>query len=371
LAIRIKGLALRRHDMALAATEMVGDADERAMSAASARWVRLWLFVLAGLIFAMVVVGGATRMTGSGLSITEWKPVLGALPPLNAADWASEFEKYRQIPQYRLLNHDMSLDDFKAIYWWEWGHRQLGRFVGLVFALGWLLLVWRGHLRGRAALYGLGLGLLGGAQGAVGWVMVASGLREGMTAVAPVRLMAHLTLASTIYALTLIWATRLRPRVERVSWGLSVGAKAVLALTLVQIALGGLVAGSHAGLIYNTWPTMNGDYVPPPEVLFATTPWIENFVDNVALVQFNHRLSAYVLLAAALWHAWAVGRAMPGSSANRRATINVWLVGAQAALGIATLLYAVPLALGLLHQAFAMVVLGMTAAHAAATQARR
>lgn len=355
--------------MALAADLDLTSEAPAPMSAASRRAVRIWLFALAALVFAMVVVGGATRMTGSGLSITEWRPVTGAIPPLNAEQWTAEFEKYRQIPQYRLLNKGMSLDEFKTIFWWEWGHRQLGRFVGLVFAAGFAFLVLRGHLRGRNALIALGLGALGGLQGAVGWIMVASGLKPGMTAVAPVKLMLHLTLASTIFALLIVWAVHLRERTERVAPRLVTGARALLALCLLQIALGALVAGSKAGLVYNTWPLMDGRLVPDAAGLFVVDPWIENFVDNPTLVQFNHRLVGYALLGLALFHAWSAGRTAPGTSANRRATINVWLLTAQAGIGIATLLMAVPLWLGLLHQAFAMVVLGMVAAHAAATKA--
>ena len=355
--------------MAFAAAENVLAPGRAEMAPASRRAVRIWLFVLAALVFCMVVVGGATRMTGSGLSITEWRPVTGAIPPLSAEQWSAEFEKYRLIPQYVLLNKGMSLEEFKVIFWWEWGHRQLGRFLGLVFAAGFAFLVWRGHLRGRNALIALGLGLLGGLQGTIGWIMVASGLKPGMTAVAPVKLMLHLTLASIIFTLLIVWATHLRERTERVARRFSIAAKLLAVLTLVQIALGALVAGSKAGLTYNTWPKMDGRFIPDQATLFAVSPWIENFVDNPALVQFNHRLAAYLLLAAALWHAWALGRAAPGTSANRRATINVWLLCTQAAIGVWTLLAMVPLWLGLLHQAFAMVVLAMVAVHAAATRA--
>lgn len=355
--------------MAFAAAENVLAPGRAEMAPESRRAVRIWLFVLAALVFCMVVVGGATRMTGSGLSITEWRPVTGAIPPLSAEQWSAEFEKYRLIPQYVLLNKGMSLEEFKVIFWWEWGHRQLGRFLGLVFAAGFAFLVWRGHLRGRNALIALGLGLLGGLQGTIGWIMVASGLKPGMTAVAPVKLMLHLTLASIIFTLLIVWATHLRERTERVARRFSIAAKLLAVLTLVQIALGALVAGSKAGLTYNTWPKMDGRFIPDQATLFAVSPWIENFVDNPALVQFNHRLAAYLLLAAALWHAWALGRAAPGTSANRRATINVWLLCTQAAIGVWTLLAMVPLWLGLLHQAFAMVVLAMVAVHAAATRA--
>ena len=336
----------------------------------SIRLIRLWLFVLAGLVFAMVVVGGATRMTGSGLSITEWKPVLGALPPLNEQDWLSEFEKYKSISQFSLLNAQMQLPEFKSIYWWEWSHRQLGRFIGLVFAVGYLGLLLGGHIRGKRAVAYLGIGVLGGLQAFVGWIMVASGLKPGMTAVEPVRLMLHLTLASMIFALLVTTATALKPRSERVAPAHAKMARLLLGLTLLQIALGALVAGNHAGLIYNTWPLMDGSFLP--EVVFFDwqTKGAEAFFDGIALVQFNHRLTAYVLLALALLHAYQISKAYPGTSARKRAIINVWLLTTQAVIGIGTLVMVVPMHMALTHQAFAMVVLGMTAAHAAACRSR-
>jgi cytochrome c oxidase assembly protein subunit 15 len=330
------------------------------------RAVRAWLFVLAGLVFAMVVVGGATRLTGSGLSITEWRPVTGAVPPLSEQAWQVEFEKYRQIPQYELVNKGMDLADFKEIYWWEWSHRQLGRAIGLVFALGFATLWWMGALRGRLALTVLGLGLLGGLQGAIGWIMVASGLKPGMTAVAPVKLMLHLSMASIIFA-GLIWVAvgvARRRTVERVSPGVQRAALGLLGLVVLQIALGALVAGSKAGLAYNTWPLMDGRLVPPADVLFVVRPWIENFVDNVALVQFNHRVVAYLLVAAVVWHAVVLRRSEPSSSAAKRATALAALACVQMLVGIATLVWAVPLALGLLHQAVAMLILAMAVVHA-------
>ena len=336
----------------------------------SLRLIRLWLFVMAALVFAMVVVGGATRMTGSGLSITEWKPVLGALPPLNEQDWLSEFEKYKSIPQFALLNAQMQLPEFKSIYWWEWSHRQLGRFIGVVFAVGYLALYAGGHIRGRRALSLLGIGLLGGLQAFVGWFMVASGLKPGMTAVEPVRLMLHLTLASMIYALLITTATTLKPRTERVSPAHAKMARGLMILTLIQIALGALVAGNHAGLIYNTWPLMDGSFLP--QVVFQEwqSQGAEAFVDGIAFVQFNHRLGAYLLLALALLHAAQISKAYPGTSARKRAIINVWLLVAQAVIGIGTLVMVAPFHMALTHQAFAMLVLGMTAAHAAACRSR-
>lgn len=328
------------------------------------RAVRTWLYLLAALVVAMVAVGGATRLTGSGLSITEWRPVTGAVPPLSAEAWAAEFDKYKDTPQYRILNQGLGLSDFKVLYAWEWGHRFLGRFIGLAF---FLPLVWfwlRGRLSLRLGLGLLGLGLLGGLQGAIGWIMVASGLEPGMTAVAPLKLALHLTTASLILA-GLVWlAAGLREatiqpapaRLRRTAYALPI-------LVLLQIFLGGLVAGSHAGLVYNTWPTMNGDLVPDVSGLFVVKPWIENFVDNVTLVQFNHRVTAYLIVAVALLHALDARLAGGGGRARRAAGILI-LTLAQAALGITTLLLAVPLWAALAHQVLAMAVLIMATVHA-------
>lgn len=327
--------------------------------------VRTWLYLLAVLVVAMVAVGGATRLTGSGLSITEWRPVTGAVPPLSAEAWAAEFDKYRDTPQYRLLNQGLGLADFKVLYAWEWGHRMLGRVIGLAFFLPLLWFWWRGALGRRLGLALVGLGLLGGLQGAIGWIMVASGLEPGMTAVAPLKLALHLTTASLILA-GLVWlAAGLRPEpVAPAPARLSRTACALAALVLVQIFLGGLVAGSKAGLLYNTWPTMNGDLVPPLGTLFSVTPWIENFVDNHALVQLNHRLTAYLLILAAALHALDARRARPRSATARRAAGVAVLALAQGALGVVTLLLAVPLWAGLAHQTLAMAVLIMATVHA-------
>jgi cytochrome c oxidase assembly protein subunit 15 len=331
------------------------------------RPVRIWLFVLAALVILMVAVGGATRLTGSGLSITEWRPVTGALPPLTHEAWLAEFEKYRQIDQYRLLNRGMTLSEFQFIYAWEWGHRQLGRLLGLAFFVPLVVFWAKGLVRGRLALTLLGIGALGGLQGAVGWIMVASGLKPGMTAVAPIKLALHLTIASVILV-CLVWvATGLRDtRREPVTAAVRLGSRVLLGLVLLQIALGGLVAGSKAGLTFNTWPLMDGRVVPPLDMLFVVEPWIENFVDNVALVQFNHRIVAYVVVAFALYHAHQVIRQGPGTVAARRALGVAGLCLAQGALGVVTLLLAVPLWAGLAHQVVAMIVLAMAAVHARA-----
>jgi heme a synthase len=328
--------------------------------------IRRWLWVVAALVLIMVTVGGATRLTGSGLSITEWRPVTGAIPPFSAQAWAAEFEKYRQIPQYQLLNKGMSLADFQFIYWWEWGHRQLGRFIGLIYLSGFIWFAARRTVSVPLTLTLFGMGLLLGLQGAIGWIMVASGLKEGMVAVAPVKLTLHLTFASLFLASLVAMATYLTP--PRASetpvhrYGV-LAARTLLALLALQIALGGLVAGSKAGLTFNTWPLMDGQFIPPASTLFAATPWIENFVDNVALVQFNHRMVAYALFALALWHMWDLRKTSRGSSAARRATALGGMMLVQVVLGVVTLLLAVPLWAGLAHQALAMMILVMAVAH--------
>ena len=326
--------------------------------------VRTWLYLVAALVVAMVAVGGATRLTGSGLSITEWRPVTGALPPLSEADWAAEFAKYKDTPQYAILNQGMGLSAFKVLYGWEWGHRLLGRIIALVFFLPLVVFWWRGQISRRLGFGLLGLGLLGGLQGAIGWIMVASGLQPGMTAVAPIKLALHLTTASLILA-GLVWLAA----GER--GGVSAAAPARLRFTatllpilvLVQIFLGGLVAGSHAGLVYNTWPMMDGAFLPPAETLFAIRPWIENFVDNHALVQLDHRLTAYLVIAVALLH--AVDARVTGTrGAAGRAGGVAFLVLLQVGLGVATLLLGVPLWAALAHQILAMAVLTMATVHA-------
>ena len=325
--------------------------------------VRRWLWFVAGLVVLMIVVGGATRLTGSGLSITEWRPFAGAMPPLSQAAWLAEFEKYRQIPQYQLMNKGMSLSAFQFIYWWEWGHRQLGRVVGFAFFIPYIWFVLRGTLRGKLALWLLVVGGLGGFQGAIGWLMVASGLREGMISVAPIKLALHLTTACLILT-CLVWTARALRLVGAAKASLNVphaasSARVLVGLILLQIALGALVAGSKAGLTYPTWPLMDGALVPPSAVLFAQTPWIENFVDNAALVQFNHRLTAYLLLAFAVLHWWRLR-----TSAVKGAGHIALAITAQACVGVLTLLLAVPLWAGLMHQFMAAVILIAAVMHA-------
>ncbi len=326
--------------------------------------VRKWLWLIAFLVLAMVLVGGATRLTGSGLSITEWRPFMGAMPPLSEAAWLAEFEKYRAISQYKLLNKGMSLGDFKFIYWWEWGHRQLGRFVGIAYMLPLAYFWLRGVVKGKLALWLLFVGLLGGFQGAIGWIMVASGLKEGMTAVAPVKLALHLTTACIILV-CVVWTARalmVRSKTNIAAPTRAWRGKTLVALMLLQIGLGALVAGSKSGLTYNTWPLIDGAFIPAVDVLFVVKPWIENFVSNAALVQFNHRMTAYGLLAFALWHAWTLRQT--GHTAASGAVHVAGGIVVQAITGIVTLVLVVPLWAGLMHQGLAALVLVAAVIHA-------
>lgn len=320
------------------------------------RAAAVWLWAVAVLVFVMVVVGGATRLTDSGLSITEWKPVTGAVPPLSEADWRAEFDRYRQIPEYRFVNAGMSLEQFKTIYWWEWAHRFLGRIIGVAYAVPFLALLATRRIPRRLLPASLILFVLGGLQGAVGWWMVSSGLSERVD-VAPERLTAHLGLALVIFA-GLIW-TGLEawagPRRGRAMPGWSAAAAGLLGLTFVQILLGGLVAGNDAGLVHTDWPLMSGRWWPSD---YAGAGFWGTLAHSDAAVQLHHRLAAYILFAAALAVAVAAWRRPSGAPVRGGAGVLAALVTAQAALGIATLMAAVPLGLGALHQAGAVLVLG-------------
>ena len=328
------------------------------------RTVRLWLLAVAALMFATVVVGGATRLTESGLSIVEWKPVTGVMPPLDAPAWQAEFDKYKTIPQYREHNPGMSLDEFKTIYWWEWMHRLLARLVGAAFLVPFLWFLWRGWLEPplRARLWTIFA--LGAALGAVGWWMVSSGLSDRVN-VSQYRLAFHLTLACAIYAAILWTAQGLAPAPRIIAAGrIRAGAIAIVVLTIAQIYLGALVAGLRAGLIYNTWPLIDGSIVPDAARLFFETPLWRNFFENTLTVQFDHRLAAYLLWLVAMLHAIDVIRTVRGGAALTGALALASLVTLQAALGIVTLLYQAPLGLALLHQSTAIVVLTLAVLHA-------
>lgn len=329
----------------------------------STQLVRLWLFVVAAMIFAMVVVGGSTRLTGSGLSITEWAPIMGAIPPLSETDWAVAFAKYREIPQYRLENAGMTLDEFKAIFWWEWSHRLLGRTVGFVYALPLAWFALRGVVRRADLPRYLLLLALGGLQGVVGWWMVASGLVDRVS-VAPYRLAVHLTLAVVLFA-AVLWTALTRGRshlVRRRSPVLRIGAGLIVAWVILQICLGALVAGNHAGLVYNTWPSMNGDFVPPD--LWNWEPWWRNLFENHAMVQFLHRMGAYVLFTLVIGQFALVVVTARTTTARISAFVLGLAVAFQMVVGIATLLMQVPISLALTHQAIAMVVLAAAVVHA-------
>ncbi|WP_081963973.1 COX15/CtaA family protein [Hoeflea sp. BAL378] len=323
---------------------------------------RAWLGLVLLAIFALVLVGGATRLTDSGLSITEWKPIHGVIPPMGEAEWQEELELYRQIPEYQIVNKGMSLDEFKRIYWWEWAHRFLARGVGILFAVPFVFFLVTGRVEKRLRWPLFGLLVLGGLQGAVGWWMVASGLVDRVD-VSQYRLATHLTLACLIFA-AIVWVMRgLAPHSAdpAPSDGLRRGAGVLAGLVLVQIYLGGLVAGLDAGLASSTWPLMNGALVPPG--LMEISPAWRNFFENELTVQFVHRLGGYLIFAAALWHMLAAIARGPGTTHCRRAIVLFALVTIQALIGITVILTQVPLGWALLHQGWAVIVLGFAVAH--------
>lgn len=320
------------------------------------RPVAVWLFAVAFLVLAMVVVGGATRLTGSGLSITEWKPISGVIPPLSQEAWAAEFRNYQRIPQFHLVNPDMTVETFKAIFWWEWAHRLLGRLVGFAFAAPFVVFLALRRIPSRLIWRCAALFALGGLQGVVGWWMVASGLVERVT-VAPERLTIHLGLALILFCALVwtgleAWSGKARAP-ARGPWAPAAAALAVL--VYVQSLLGGLVAGNAAGQVYNDWPLMNGALFP---VEYAGRGVWGTLAHSQAAVQFNHRLAAYLLFAGALAFAVCAVRSRTAPAAVRSlGALLALLVTLQAGLGIATLMTHVPLALGVTHQFGATLVL--------------
>jgi cytochrome c oxidase assembly protein subunit 15 len=320
------------------------------------RSIAVWLFACCALIFLMVVVGGVTRLTLSGLSITEWQPVTGVLPPLYAADWNAEFAKYRATPEYRLVHYAMTLDEFKTIYFWEYTHRLLGRLIGFAYALPFAWFLVRGRLPRRLIPALAGILLLGFAQGGLGWYMVESGL-VARPEVSQYRLVAHLTLALAIYA-AIFWVAlgivrdRAYPDLGSV-WQRM--AEAVIGLVGLTIAAGGFVAGTRAGLTYNTFPLMDGRLVPEGYAQFR--PFILNWFENIAAVQFDHRLLA-VATAVVIALVWVAGQRADLEKSVRAALHALAAVAAlQVALGIATLLLVVPIPLAAAHQAAAVMLL--------------
>lgn len=303
----------------------------------------------------MILVGGATRLTDSGLSITEWKPVTGAVPPLSDSDWQRAFDAYRQIPEYRSLKQGMSLEAFKTIYWWEWGHRFLGRLIGVAFFVPFIVFWIAGYIPRALLPKLLGLFVLGGLQGAVGWYMVKSGLID-RTDVSQYRLAAHLGIAVLIFGYTLWLVFQLGASAEREersgSRAASLVAGLVLGLIYLQILAGALVAGLDAGMGFNTWPEINGALVP--EGLGILRPWYLNLFENRLTVQFDHRMLGYaVVLATVAQAAWLGASRKPQLLAGS-AFMLALLALLQATLGVWTLLLSVPIALGLAHQAGAM-----------------
>lgn len=337
------------------------DADEGAGA------VRVWLLVVAALVLAMIVVGGATRLTDSGLSITEWKPILGAIPPLSEAHWLEAFAKYKQIPEYHVVNKGMSLAEFKTIYWWEWSHRFLGRFIGLAFGVPLLVFWLRGRLAAGLASKLVGVLALGGLQGAIGWYMVSSGLVDRVD-VSHYRLALHLGTAFVILGL-LVWlaldvsGVRDAIRLDTVRRRHVVGASLIVAALFAQVLLGALVAGTKAGLVYNSWPLMDGRLVPGG--LMVIEPWYMNLFENVATIQFNHRVTAYLIAAVVVWHLLSL-RGGDDDRLLASAALLAAAVGAQIALGIWTLLAVegvIPIGLGLMHQGGAAIVFALAVAH--------
>jgi heme a synthase len=329
------------------------------------RAVAVWLFTCCALLFLMIVVGGVTRLTHSGLSITEWQPILGTLPPLSAQDWNDAFTRYQATPEYLQVNRGMTLDAFKGIFWWEYAHRLLGRAIGVVYIvpLAWFVLrrkVPPGYASRLAVIF-----VLGGLQGALGWYMVQSGLVDDPR-VSQLRLTAHLGLAFVIFA-AMFWTAMslLRPAPPDARDGpLGRFARILVALVFAMVLSGGLVAGIRAGFAYNSFPLMNGQWVPSE--IMQIEPWYRNFYNNMATVQFDHRAIA-LLLALLVPAYWWRARSTPSAPVRFAASLFLTMLVVQIALGIATLLLVVPLALAAAHQAGAVLLFAaaLNAAHAA------
>jgi cytochrome c oxidase assembly protein subunit 15 len=337
------------------------------MSASQSFWrsrrvVGFWLLGIAAIILAMVTVGGLTRITGSGLSITQWDPILGAIPPLSDAAWADAFAKYRRIPQYIHENAGMSLDAFRGIFWWEWAHRLLGRLLGVLFVVPFIWFAWVGAIARRDWPRMLLLFALGGLQGFVGWWMVESGL-ETRVSVSQYRLAIHLGVA-LILLVAILWTaleylrssqTTTRPVLAK--WPF-----VIAALVYIQMLLGALVAGLHAGLIYNTWPSMDGRAMP--EDAFVLSPWWLNFFENPGMAQFDHRIGAYIVALSVFVLWWFERKTKLTGLARRSGNALLHLTLFQIALGIATLLLQAPEFLAATHQLTAALLLCTAVWHA-------
>lgn len=321
----------------------------------SRRAIAYWLFACCALVFAMVAVGGVTRLTHSGLSIVEWQPIMGALPPLNEAQWQETFAKYQLTPEFRLRNHDMTLEGFKGIFWWEYSHRLLGRVIGFVFFVPFAWFAAKRRIDRPLAWKLAGIFALGGLQGALGWYMVKSGLVDDPR-VSSIRLAAHLGLALLIYGWMLQVALSLRfPSEERAGTGSVNLCTGLVALVFAMVITGAFVAAIKAGYAYNTFPLMNGQWIP--DEIWLIDPWWLNLVHNMATVQFNHRWLAVIVVAWALV-LWRAVRRDPRAPPRARLLGHVTLgaVLAQVAIGITTLLLVSPVPLAALHQCGAVVV---------------
>ncbi|HVW64039.1 MAG TPA: COX15/CtaA family protein [Nitrosospira sp.] len=318
--------------------------------------IAAWLLTCCALVFAMVVVGGVTRLTNSGLSIVEWQPLIGTIPPLSSEDWNELFEKYHQTPQYKKVNLGMSLEEFKGIFWWEYFHRLLGRVIGLAFFIPFLYFIARKAIDQPLGLKLAGIFVLGGLQGAMGWYMVKSGLVDNPH-VSQYRLTAHLGLAFVIYAAMFLVALGLLSPPDSSFVNSKVRdlrrfSTFLVILIFVMVLSGGFVAGIRAGLAYNTFPLMNGHVIPPE--IFMLEPWYRNFFDNMATVQFDHRLIAW-MLAILVPVFWFKTRSVPLAGSTRTAcNFLLLMLAVQISLGISTLLLVVPLHLAAAHQAGAL-----------------
>lgn len=332
--------------------------------------IAYWLLACCALLFAMIVVGGITRLTHSGLSIVEWQPIVGTIPPLTGAQWQDTFAKYQDTPEYRQVNRGMSLPEFKRIFWWEYSHRLLGRGIGVAFLLPFLYFLWRGFIRGSLAWKLAGIFALGALQGAMGWYMVQSGLVDDPR-VSQYRLTAHLCIALAIYAAMFWTALDLltAPAAPAARAGVRRAAKGVAVLVFVMAASGGLVAGTRAGFAYNSFPLMNGHIVPPE--IFMIAPWYLNFFNNMATVQFDHRLLAWVLVITVPTFWWYATRRAAPARARLACHALLAMLAVQITLGICTLLWVVPLPLAAAHQAGAVMLFtaALAVAHALAGSA--
>ncbi|MFC5300322.1 COX15/CtaA family protein [Azospira restricta] len=331
------------------------------MDRSARRQLATWLFICSAMVFSILVVGGITRLTHSGLSIVEWQPIVGIVPPLNAQEWDETFEKYKKTPEYQKVNHQMSVDEFKGIFFWEYLHRVLGRLIGVVFFVPFAYFWLRRKISPQLVPKLLGIFALGGLQGAMGWYMVKSGLVDDPR-VSQYRLTAHLSIAFLIF-ISMFWvaldlvAERARAtadaalrRLQRIGFWLAI-------LVFYMVITGGFVAGIRAGKAYNTFPLMNGHVIPPE--IFMIEPWYLNFFNNMATVQFDHRLGAWLLAFLVPWFWFQLRRGPVSARARLAATALLVVLAAQIGLGIATLLLAVPVALGAAHQGGAMVVFGV------------